>query len=98
MNKCVKCGLNFRSVSGFDEHRVGDFKNWGANRRCLGTEELTNIGMVEIDAAWRRPMSPDLVAELRGGNQATKSPEGMVGTPQPENAPVLGYSRARGKR
>ena len=98
MNKCVKCGLNFRSVSGFDEHRVGDLKNWGANRRCLSTEELTNIGMVDIDGAWRRPAAQDAFEELHQKNRAAKSAEGVVGTPQPENAPVLGYSRARGKR
>ena len=98
MNKCVKCGLNFRSVSGFDEHRVGDFKNWGANRRCLGTEELTNIGMVEIDAAWRRPMSPDLVAELYGRNQASLSAVGGIAAIDLGKHPVYRTLEAGGKR
>ena len=90
MNKCVKCGLNFRSVSAFDEHRVGNFKNFGANRRCLTPEELNKIGMVEIDGAWRRPMPADLVAKLYGEKQASLSSVGGIGTPSPIKRPVAG--------
>jgi len=98
MNKCVKCGLNFRSVSGFDEHHVGNFKNFGANRKCLNPEELTKIGMVEIDGAWRRPMTADLVAELYGEKQTSLSATGGVGTPDPKELLDFGTVVSGGKR
>ena len=37
---CAVCGKYFNSVSTFDRHRVGDFKESGRNRRCLAVAEL----------------------------------------------------------
>ena len=64
MNHCSKCGLDFRSVSAFDRHRVGDFGNWCAKRRCLTPAELMKLGMVETDGRWSFPLTPADKARL----------------------------------
>jgi hypothetical protein len=33
--RCSVCGELFNSVSVFDRHRIGNWENRGANRRCL---------------------------------------------------------------
>lgn len=38
--RCSACGLTFRSVSGFDRHRIGP----PATRRCLTPAELEAAG------------------------------------------------------
>jgi len=38
--QCAVCGKYFNSVSTFDRHRVGNFKDSGRNRRCLAVAEL----------------------------------------------------------
>jgi hypothetical protein len=50
--ECPACGLLFRSVSGFDAHRVGPYAAPG--RRCLTAGELLGIGYVLIRGKWQR--------------------------------------------
>jgi hypothetical protein len=39
-SQCAACGLCFRSVHGFDAHRVGRYPE----RRCLTAQELHALG------------------------------------------------------
>lgn len=66
-NKCVKCGLDFKSVASFDEHRVfGEKENW-QTRRCLTEQELRDIGMQPNKLGrWRRPLTDEQKARLYG--------------------------------
>ena len=53
--ECAGCGLVFKSVTGFDLHRVGP----GEARRCLTTDELAAAGLTVnergqwVTSAWR---------------------------------------------
>jgi hypothetical protein len=38
--RCAGCGEHFNSVSVFDRHRVGDWQDSGARRRCLSVPEM----------------------------------------------------------
>jgi DMSO/TMAO reductase YedYZ molybdopterin-dependent catalytic subunit len=38
--RCDSCGEHFNSVSVFDRHRVGDWQDRGAHRRCLSVPEM----------------------------------------------------------
>lgn len=40
-NQCPTCGLLFRSLGAFEDHRIGNF---GVDRRCLTGEELMSSG------------------------------------------------------
>jgi hypothetical protein len=42
--KCGACGQLFNSVSVFDRHRVGPWKDRGIHRRCLNREEMIRGG------------------------------------------------------
>ena len=44
---CPACGKPFNSTSTFDRHRVGNFSDWGRNRRCQSSQEL-------CDRGWKR--------------------------------------------
>lgn len=54
MNECVRCGLQFGSVSAFDRHRVGVYEYTFVQgldmtppredgRRCLGADEMREL-------------------------------------------------------
>jgi hypothetical protein len=42
--RCTDCGEYFRSGYGFSLHRVGNWENGGANRRCLSIDEMYSAG------------------------------------------------------
>jgi hypothetical protein len=42
--RCTACGELFNSVSVFDRHRVGNWENRGANRRCLTIPQMLAKG------------------------------------------------------
>jgi hypothetical protein len=42
--QCTGCGELFNSVGTFDRHRVGEWKDRGAWRRCLTPEEMRRQG------------------------------------------------------
>jgi hypothetical protein len=46
-NQCPSCGKEFRTLAGFDKHRVGQFgtEHRVNSRRCLTTSEMLAIGM-----------------------------------------------------
>jgi hypothetical protein len=47
--RCCGCGGYFNSVTAFDMHRVGRFPD---QRRCLGAEGMTALGMVRNGAGF----------------------------------------------
>jgi hypothetical protein len=55
---CSACDEYFNSVSVFDRHRVGNWLNDGANRRCLTIDEMVargwsiNANGFWIERAW----------------------------------------------
>ena len=68
MNKCVGCGLDFKSVHSFDQHRVFSTakENW-KDRRCLTETELREKGYEpDILGRWRKPMSEEEKKSLFG--------------------------------
>lgn len=38
--RCASCGEHFNSISVFDRHRVGEWQNRGARRRCLTVAQM----------------------------------------------------------
>jgi hypothetical protein len=54
-NQCAGCGKLFKSNAAFDKHRTGLYSDsvnadgivTPANRRCMTTEEMLEIGMAE---------------------------------------------------
>lgn len=50
--KCPSCGKEFKSVSGFDGHRVG--KYIPDTRRCLTENELKSKGWYKDNRGWWR--------------------------------------------
>ena len=62
-SECAACGLLFKSVGGFESHRVGEH-GWGNTRRCLTESELRAKGFEPNEKGfWRRPCAD--VAERR---------------------------------
>ena len=60
-NICVACGLDFKSVSSFDQHRVGK----PTQRRCLTEKELRKLGMEQDNnGRWRVPMPQECLSKL----------------------------------
>lgn len=50
--RCGGCGLLFRTVSTFDRHRAGPYRD----RRCLTRIELSQMGWKQDSKGfWRRP-------------------------------------------
>ncbi|HVN45988.1 MAG TPA: hypothetical protein VMT66_12230 [Steroidobacteraceae bacterium] len=50
--RCAACGEHFNSSSMFDLHRVGDWKDSGANRRCLSVPEMIAKGYLRNAAGF----------------------------------------------
>lgn len=63
---CSACGKDFNSLGGFEQHRVGKYTNEHPHygRRCLTTEELVEMGMVERGGTWRMPSDEGRAAWL----------------------------------
>lgn len=67
MNVCSPCGLDFASVSAFDEHRIGEHDYTYSEglkmnpvrydgRRCLTADELMAMGWrTDSHGRWRKP-------------------------------------------
>lgn len=43
MNKCSGCNRDFTSVSAFDRHRTGSFRD--GSRRCMNSSEMIAAGL-----------------------------------------------------
>lgn len=57
--QCRGCFEYFNSSGVFALHRVGDWKNNGANRRCLTVEEMTARGWLKnAPSFWIRSRRP----------------------------------------
>jgi hypothetical protein len=50
--RCPTCGEHFNSVTGFDAHLVGNWKDRGASRRCLTVGEMLSRGMSQMPGGW----------------------------------------------
>ena len=73
MNKCIGCGLDFRSLNAFDAHRVFDVDGDWKTRRCLTATELVKLGMGEKEGGWGFPVTPErAVFFARKKNPVTK--------------------------
>ncbi len=72
MNKCSSCSRDFTSVSAFDKHRTGSFKD--GSRRCMTEQEMTRAGLErKARGKWGKVASDDLQAMiLRRNDQALK--------------------------
>jgi hypothetical protein len=56
--RCGACGEHFRSSGTFGLHRVGDWENRGAHRRCLSVTEMTARGWLKDNGYWIRGRMP----------------------------------------
>lgn len=65
--ECSVCGLVFRSVNGFDRHRVGTYRP--NTRRCLSTAELGALGMVEVRGRWQGIRKPGSYPVRKGSGE-----------------------------
>ena len=85
MNACTSCWLDFKSVGGFDAHRIfGGKKDDWKQRRCLTEKELRAKGYEPNDRKeWRIPMSEVAATALYGGIQPSKSLKGRKPPPTP---------------
>lgn len=64
---CPTCKEPFRSLSLFDQHRVGSFSE---GRRCLTPEEMLEKGWIRRPSTWIGSERPsDLVERLRSGGE-----------------------------
>lgn len=76
---CSACGEIFKSVTGFDKHRVGQ----PAKRRCLTTQEMLQRGMTKDSGGkWitrKMPVkgSPAFL-DATGGHQTGETPENGI--------------------
>jgi hypothetical protein len=70
--QCSACGELFNSVSVFDRHRVGNWENRGANRRCLTIPQMQAKGWrLNIRGFWIERSRPD--AAPRNGDRDVPS-------------------------
>jgi len=54
-NQCAGCKEYFNSNHAFEKHRIGEF---GVNRRCKTTEEITNSGYrLNKKGFWGEPIT-----------------------------------------
>lgn len=73
MNKCIACGLDFKSVGGFNLHMVFKEKENHCTRRCLTEQELRDKGFEPDDyGRWRIPMTEEQ-KEYRFGRRCAKN-------------------------
>lgn len=50
--ECSECGKLFKSLFGFDAHRVGKYSIDPKSRRCLSDKELEKKGFIKRDNLW----------------------------------------------
>lgn len=55
--ECTACGKFFKSLSGFDSHRVGAY-SFEKTRRCLTPEELSKLGFIRKENIWQNGENP----------------------------------------
>jgi hypothetical protein len=68
-NQCQGCKHYFNSTLAFDKHRRGEY---GHNRRCLTSEEMTEKGMsVNKDGYWITKAMPVAVLDKKQSSQIT---------------------------
>lgn len=71
MNQCSGCGENFRTVSLFDDHRVGKHgvREGEMRRRCLTVGEMEGRGWRrDTNGQWSRGLSmPDVFKKTDPG-------------------------------
>lgn len=71
--RCQACGALFNSVSVFDRHRVGPWRDHGVYRRCLNSDEMIRRGWcVSAVGFWIERRRLDRTP--RGGNQPPPAP------------------------
>lgn len=64
--RCMNCGHYFRSSGTFARHRVGNWEQDGANRRCLTIEQMLAKGWLQDDVGyWIRSKMPTSAAASR---------------------------------
>jgi hypothetical protein len=66
-NTCGACGMVFSGLSGFDEHRTGNYVDIGPDygRRCRSAVEMAERGYVEREGVWKKPMDERRLEQLR---------------------------------
>jgi len=69
--ECSVCGLQFRSVNGFDRHRVGTYRP--NTRSCLSTAELGALGMHEVGGRWRTAWKTPPRSSLKAPGESGES-------------------------
>ena len=66
--KCSACDELFNSVYVFDQHRVGDWSDRGANRRCLIPSEMLARGWIQNnEGLWISGHRPPNVSRRQSG-------------------------------
>jgi hypothetical protein len=79
--QCAGCGERFNSMSAFDRHRVGLWRDRGAWRRCLSPEEMLRAGW-SLNAAgfWIRSLRRHLppIGGLRSEPALDKGGPGVI--------------------
>ena len=84
--RCSSCGEHFNSVSVFDRHRVGDWKDRGLHRRCLTVAEMHSRGWALNSAGfWIRKAAQDAREPWHRTRGSGDRPEGGL-TPRGELA------------
>lgn len=78
---CSACYMQFRGLSGFDDHRVGKYCNTPPDygRRCLSTSEMFAKGyQIDEKLRWYKPMTEEQAAKMREiwGKKGQKEQEG----------------------
>jgi hypothetical protein len=55
--ECTVCGEEFKSLSGFDSHRIAKY-NLPDKERCLTARQMKNRGFIKKDGVWRIGVDP----------------------------------------
>ncbi len=92
--RCSACGEYFNSVWTFDGHRVGNWQDRGANRRCLSVSEMQARGWLRNDAGFwisgKRPMSAMRAPHGAGDGSVPATPL-QAPSGSPAGMPVLSH-------
>lgn len=65
--RCAACGEYFARSGLFTKHRVGNWQERGANRRCLTVAQMSKRGWkMDAEGFWRGPpMSAKVASTIR---------------------------------
>lgn len=90
--RCAACGQYFKSSGTFTYHRVGNWENQGANRRCLTVAEMQAKGwLLNETGHWiREKRDASAIGRLRpaGDRPEPLSEEGVPEALLPPARPV----------